>query len=206
MAGFVDTESKKESESKSESVLGLEAEDDVEECPLWFLFLFFVCFALHCLFVFFPPARDDEDDDDDDDAVGDEDHSVDADGEDNFIGASDNDDDDDVVGMPPGACATATEFYAVGFTSTNCACDDYAPDCLETLACDTANGFTGTPWIMCDDACFRVVSLSRGGHSSAQRLELPPYFTRRNGQSVNRKKSVARPHRSALHVSQHARP
>jgi hypothetical protein len=62
------------------------------------------------------------------------------------------------------ACATATEFYAVGFTSTNWACDDYAPDCLETLACDTANGFTGTPWIMCntDGDVFRMHGCVRG--------------------------------------------
>ncbi len=194
MAGFVDTESKKESESKSESVLGLEAEDDVEECPLWFLFLFFVCFALHRLFVFFPPARDDEDDDDDDDAVGDEDHSVDADGEDNFIGASDNDDDDDVVGMPPGACATATEFYAVGFTSTNCACDDYAP-------------IAWKPW----RAIRRTASRGRRGSCATTRASAwcpcrAAATPAPNGQSVNRKKRVARPHRSALHVSQHARP
>ena len=46
-------------------------------------------------------------------------------------------------------CASAASYYAVGFTSTNWACEDYAPDCLLTLSCDEENGYVGTPWIMC---------------------------------------------------------
>ena len=56
----------------------------------------------------------------------------------------------DAINASNVACAAnTTGAFAVGFTSTNWQCDDYAPDCLETLACDEENGFTGTPWINC---------------------------------------------------------
>lgn len=47
--------------------------------------------------------------------------------------------------------AQSNGFFSPGFVSTDWNCDDYAPDCLETLTCDTDNGFEGTPWIMCNN-------------------------------------------------------
>ena len=94
------------------------------------------------------------------------------------------------------ACSNETlnDYYAVGFTSTNWDCDDYAPDCLETLACDTENGYTGTPWIMCneDGGVFEMFGCVRGAADpvGAREVYLPYKYMNVDLTSSNRKYSL----------------
>lgn len=86
-------------------------------------------------------------------------------------------------------------FFTPGFVSTNWDCDDYAPDCLETLSCDADNGYEGTPWIMCNAdgeefdmfGCVRAASVLDNDAD----VYLPAKFMNLDLSGANKKTSLA---------------
>lgn len=90
--------------------------------------------------------------------------------------------------------ATGGPYFMPGFTSTDWACDDFAPDCLETLTCDTDNGYEGTPWIMCnaDGGEFEMFGCRRGAAdpTSPNEVYLPYKYMNVDLTSGNKKTSL----------------
>lgn len=89
-------------------------------------------------------------------------------------------------------------YFSPGFVSSNPSCDDHAPQCLETVSCDTDNGYEGYPWMRCntDGGTFDMFGCQRGPYGNfnlkaPMEAYLPYKYMNVDAESGNSKSSLA---------------